>query len=547
MDEFEAVSELATHTVFNQSVPLGALDLYASDAPLRQVLGRVAPEWVRRHMAELGAEIGRDEWFQRGALANAHPPALHAFDRFGRRIDRVDYHPAYHELMALAVGQGATAHAWEADTAGHLAHTAALYLYTQPEAGFCCPLVMTHSAVPALRREPSVAADWIPRILSRAYDPRDRPVTEKAGVTIGMAMTEKQGGSDVRANTTRATALNDQGFELTGHKWFCSAPMSDAFLTLAQTDAGLTCFLLPRWRPDGQRNRIFLQRLKAKCGNHANASAEVEYDRAWAQPVGEPGHGIATILEMVQQTRLDAATAPVGMMRQALVVACHHARNREVFGRSLIEQPLMRQVLADLAIEVEAGLVLVLRLAQAFDGAGHDDHLRQLARIGTAAVKFWTNKRAPQAIYEAMECLGGGGYVEESILPRLYREAPVNSIWEGSGNIMCLDVLRAMERAPQSVTAMLAELRQAQGQDPRFDAYVEQLEAMLADERDPEPRARALVEAMARAWQASLLLQHGDPAVAEGYCATRLQPAGSVYGGGISPLDADAILARVGP
>ncbi|MDN5870922.1 MAG: acyl-CoA dehydrogenase family protein, partial [Nitrococcus sp.] len=460
--------------------------------------------------------------------------------------DEVHYHPAYHELMRLAVRHGVHNIAWTRQgEGGHVAHVAALYLLTQPEQGVCCPITMTHAVVPALRLEPALADFWEPKIRAREYDPRCLPASEKAGVTFGMAMTEKQGGSDVRANTTRAQALGGDEYELTGHKWFCSAPMSDAFLTLAQTPAGLTCFLVPRWRPDGTRNPFFIQRLKDKLGNRANASAEIEYCNTWARRLGEEGRGVRAIIEMVHQTRLDAATAPVGMMRQAWVQALHHARHRSAFGKPLSEQPLMRYLLADLALELEAEVALVLRIARSFDHAEKDPEERLLGRVGTAVAKYWTNKRAPQFIYEAMECLGGNGYVEESILPRLYREAPVNSIWEGSGNVICLDVLRAMEREPQTIPAFLWEVESARGGHRRLDAAIVRLKQEFAKREQAEARARRITELMALTLQASLLVRHAPAVVAHAFCESRLgESAGLLYGTLAPEVGVDAILER---
>jgi putative acyl-CoA dehydrogenase len=547
MRDSESRTDLATHEVTNQSGPLGDYDAWATDTPLREAVAREGPPWVPGYAAGLGASLGRRYWFEQGDKANRFPPALQAFDPFGRRCDYVDYHPAYHALMGLACDAGAHSVAWTSADGGHVAHAAALYLLTQPEQGFCCPLVMTHAAVPALRCDARIAADWVPRLLANAYDPRDCPARDKLGATVGMAMTEKQGGSDLRANTTEASTSGDGVYELTGHKWFCSAPMSDAFLTLAHTEAGLTCFLLPRHRPQGGRNRLLFQRLKDKCGNRSNASAELELDRAMAQRLGAEGDGIRTIIQMVHETRLDTAIAPVGMLRQALVQVYHHTRHRRTFGRTLIEQPLMREVLADLALEHEASLALVMRLARAFDQTQHSDHERLVARLGAPVAKYWTNKRAPQAIYEAMECLGGNGYIEESLLRRLYREAPVNSIWEGSGNIVCLDVLRAVAKEPAVVSALMADLAPARGRDSQLDQLIERIEAGLSATLDTERRARGLVEAIALAWQGALLLIHGDEAVARGFCQARLcQPAFS-YGGAAGDWDPDAILARLWP
>lgn len=503
-------TRLATHEVNNQPAPPGERDRLTGDIPLREALAREAPAWVVERLAPLGREVGSPRVAALGEAANHHPPELRLFDRHGRRLDEVSYHPAYHSLMALALENGWHAVAWEEEgRGGHQAHVAALYLLTQAEPGVCCPVTMTHAAMPVLRRDPEVEARWTPGLLAHAYDPRTLPASEKHGLTLGMAMTEKQGGSDVRRNTTRAEPAGE-AWRLTGHKWFCSAPMSDAFLTLAQTEGGLGCFLVPRFTPDGERNAIELQRLKEKCGNRANASAEIEYRGAWATLIGEPDRGVATILDMVQQTRLDAATAPVGMMRQALTEAWHHARGRHAFGRALAEQPLMRAVIADLALEVEAGTALVLRAARAFDGAARgDDREAALARLLPALAKYWHNKRGPGFMAEAMECLGGIGYVEETPLARLYREAPVNSIWEGSGNVICLDVLRVLARHPASLQALHDELAAAHGQQPDFDLALAGLERELGRSAEAlEPRARWLTQRLAQCLQASLLLRH---------------------------------------
>lgn len=542
-------SRLTTHEVVNQPDTPGDSDLFAGDLPLREALEREAPAWVRQRLASLGREAGSLHVQALGEQANRHPPELALFDRHGRRLDEVRYHPAYHELMHLAIDNGWHAVAWQEEgRGGHQAHIAALYLLTQAEPGFCCPVTMTHAAMPVLRRSPDIEAAWAPGLLANAYDPRPLPAEQKRGLTFGMAMTEKQGGSDVRRNTTRAER-DGEGWRLTGHKWFCSAPMSDAFLTLAQTDAGLTCFLAPRFTPDGERNAIELQRLKEKCGNRANASAEIEYRSAWASLVGEPGRGVATIIDMVQQTLLDAATAPVGMMRQALVEAWRHVRGRHAFGRLLAEQPLMQAVIADLALEVEAGVALVMRAARAFDGdARGEAHETALARVLPTLAKYWHNKRGPGFMAEAMECLGGIGYVEEAPLARLYREAPVNSIWEGSGNVICLDLLRVLARHPESIAALRDELRAAQGLQQDLDLALAGLEHDLALPAETlEPRARWLTQRLAQSLQGALLLRHAPAEVAETFCRSRLgveaSPAYGVLPAG-SPLA--EILARIG-
>nr|WP_297458961.1 acyl-CoA dehydrogenase family protein [uncultured Halomonas sp.] len=540
--------QLATHRVDNQPLPAGDRDFLALDQPLRDALAREAPDWVARRLAPLGAAVGSAEVQALGEEANRYPPEPRLFDRHGRRLDEVSYHPAYHQLMHLAFDYGWHSVAWEEEhRGGHQAHIAAMYLLTQAEPGFCCPLTMTHAALPALRREPRIFDEWSARLLAWDYDERAVPAWEKPAVTFGMAMTEKQGGSDVRANTTQAVAEGD-GFLLTGHKWFCSAPMSDAFLTLAQTDDGLGCFLVPRFTPDGERNAIELQRLKDKCGNRANASAEIEYRGAFAEAIGEPGRGIATILEMVQQTRLDAATAPAGMMRQALLEAWSHVRQRHAFGQRLSDQPLMRRVIADLALETEASLALAMRTARAFDSID-DEHERALARLAPALGKYWHNKRGPGFMAEAMECLGGIGYVEETPLARLYREAPVNSIWEGSGNVMCLDVLRVLGRHPESIEALRAELHAARGGSREYDTAIDRLQQALGQPAEAlQANARWLTQRMAQCLQASLLLRHAPGQVAETFCRSRLgDDVSPAYG--VLPLDTplEAILARIAP
>ncbi|MGM0982668.1 MAG: isovaleryl-CoA dehydrogenase [Pseudomonadota bacterium] len=542
-------TRLATHEVTNQPSPPADRDLLAGDAPLQEALTREAPEWVARRLAPLGREVGSARVQALGEAANRHPPELRLFDRHGRRLDEVAYHPAYHELMQLALEHGWHAVAWQEEgRGGHQAHVAALYLLTQAEPGFCCPITMTHAAMPVLRQTPAIEAHWAPGLLAWDYDPRALPAGEKTGLTFGMAMTEKQGGSDVRTNSTRADDTAD-GWRLTGHKWFCSAPMSDAFLTLARTDEGLSCFLVPRFTPEGERNAIELQRLKEKCGNRANASAEIEYRGARAELVGEPGRGIATILEMVQQTRLDAATAPVGMMRQALVEAWQHVRERHAFGRALAEQPLMRVLLADMALEVEAGLALVMRAARAFDGAARGDTDEQaLSRLLPTLAKYWHNKRTPGFMAEAMECLGGIGYVEETPLARLYREAPVNSIWEGSGNVICLDLLRVLGRHPEALAALQAEFAAVRGQQAELDGALARLEAELAaPPEELEPRARWLAQRLTQCLQAALLLRHAPPEVAETFCRSRLgDEAGPAYGVLSAGAPIEALLARIG-
>jgi putative acyl-CoA dehydrogenase len=546
------MSDLAcapTHAVTNQPPPLEDRNLYADDRALREGLAREGGAWAEARVQRYGEIMGSARVLELGRSANRYPPELNAFDRFGHRIDEVAFHPAWHELMGLAMEHSVHALPWQEPRPGaHVARSAMHSLLAQVEAGHACPITMTFAAVPTLRAQPEVAEEWVPRVLSCHYDPRSLPAERKRSATLGMAMTEKQGGSDVRANTTRAHTIggSDDEFELVGHKWFCSAPMSDAFLTLALVREGAppTCFLVPRWRPDGSRNPFHLQRLKDKLGNRSNASSEVEYRGTWARRVGEEARGVRTIVEMVQHTRLDCVSGSAGLVRQALAQAVHHARHRSAFGRSLVEQPLMRNVLADLALESEAATALMLRLARAFDAAPEDPTERAFARIATAVGKYWVCKRAPHAIGEAMECLGGNGYVEEAILARLYREAPVNAIWEGSGNVICLDVLRAMVREPEALPALLDEIRLARGADARLDAAVGRRETELADPAQAETRARVLVARLAVALQASLLLRVAPAALADAFCASRLADSGQLFGTLPAGVDFDAILER---
>ncbi|MBS1876506.1 MAG: isovaleryl-CoA dehydrogenase [Acidobacteria bacterium] len=532
----------ATHRVFNQPPPLAGYNLFTTDAVLREGVARCDADWALPDLHAFGAALGEEETMRDGFLANEYPPVLETHDRFGRRRDEIEFHPAWHHLMRLSVAQGAHALPWsDPRPGGHVARAALMMLAGENEAGHLCPLSMTYSAIPVLRLDPALAAEWESTVVSRRYDPRFRPVREKTGALIGMGMTEKQGGSDVRANTTLAEPAGGLEYRITGHKFFCSAPMSDAFLILAQAPRGLTCFFLPRWTPDGEVNAFHLQRLKRKLGNRSNASGEVEYRGAWARRIGEEGRGVATIMEMVQHTRLDCSIGSTALMRRALVEAVHHARHRAAFGRLLADQPLMRAVLADLAMETEAAQLATLRIARAFDRRASEN---ALARLLVAAAKFWICKRAPAMIAEALECLGGSGYVEESILPRLYREAPVNSVWEGSGNVICLDVLRAVRKEPEAVEALVGELRETRGLDAAYDRGLGALETALGDA--DETRARALTEAMAKLLQASLMLRW-SPAAAT-FCATRLGPdGGATFGALPAGADAQAIVDRAFP
>ena len=555
MAEHETATGLdghGTHRVENQPPELPDSNLFLSDRALVEAVEREAdgfgPEGHERAMA-LGERVGSAEVREWARQANRHVPELLTHDRFGNRIDRVEYHPSWHQLMTLAVGHAVHALPWRERRRGAHALKAALaFLMNQGENGVCCPMAMTFAAVPALEAEPDVARDWTPRLSSAEYDARFVPASDKTGAVFGMAMTEKQGGSDVQANSTVARPAAGEGegvFLLTGHKWFCSAPMSDGFLTLALAPAGLTCFLVPRFRPDGSQNRFAIQRLKDKLGNRSNASAEIEYGDTWARRIGPEGDGVRTIIPMVHHTRLDAAVSAAAIMRSAVVNAFHHARHRAAFGTALADQPLMRNVLADLALETEAATVMAMRLARGFDDAVADPAAGALVRLATAITKFWICKRAPTVVAEAMECLGGNGYVEDGPQPRLYREAPVNGIWEGTGNVICLDILRTIVRRPEALAAYVDEIGMARGGDRRLDAFVGALDKSLASDVLDEGQARHVVERLALAWQAALLVRHAPSAVADAFCASRLDGAGGRTLGTLGPgADVNTILAR---
>jgi putative acyl-CoA dehydrogenase len=572
-----------THEVANQAPPLEGVDVFSSNLPLVEALEREGGGWARERAATLGRFVGgRPQQFW-GRLANENKPILRTHDRYGNRIDEVEFHPAWHKLMQMGVENELHSLPWSAQgsqegsqsshegrpvagpstpqPSAHVARAALYMTAMQAEAGFACPITMTFAVVPALRAQPELAAEWEPLVTATTYDPRLVPASEKGSAIAGMAMTEKQGGSDVRANTTVARALNGGGagaeYEITGHKWFCSAPMSDIFLVLAQTGeespAAPSCFLMPRVLPDGSRNAFHIQRLKDKLGNHSNASSEVEFHGAWARMVGEPGRGVPTIIEMVGHTRLDCVIGCAAGMRAGVVAATHHAAHRNAFGRPLIDQPLMRNVLADLCVESEAATMLALRLARTYDEAGAEsgassDELSDVhlfKRLATAVSKYWVCKRAPNHAFESLECLGGNGYVEESGMPRLYREAPLASIWEGSGNVMSLDVLRALVRTPRSLEVFLYELEQARGADQRLDDHLDRLKSQFTDPATLESRARRVVESMALGLQGSLLVRHGDAAVADAFCAARLgRDAGLEYGTLPAGTDFEAIIAR---
>jgi putative acyl-CoA dehydrogenase len=544
MSPLRPETHLETHDVFNQPPPFENVNLFTSDVALQEAVARAGAGEHRERLTAFGARCGSPEVAEWAMQANKNPPQLKSFDHYGQRIDEVEFHPAYHQLMALGIGAGVSSAAWSGAAAGHVLHAALEFLMAQAEPGVCCPMTMTYASLAALKHQPGLVEEWAPRILSSEYDGSSQPATAKRGATIGMAMTEKQGGSDVRANTTRATCNYDDSYTLVGHKWFCSAPMSDAFLTLAYAEGGLSCFLVPRWKPDGERNAIYIMRLKDKLGDRANASAEIEYHGAWAQIVGEEGRGVRTIIDMVHHTRLDCILAPAAYMRQALANALWHTAHRTAFQKKLIDQPLMRAVLADLAIESEAATALTFRIAQSFDDSAGDERATLFSRIATPIGKYWINKRVVNFVYECMEAHGGAGYIEEGVMPRIFRQSPLNSIWEGSGNVICLDVLRAMSREPDSVAALLDELELARGSNAHLDRAVDRIKDRLAAPI-AESAARGLVENLALALQAALLVRHAPSAVSDAFCATRLadHPA-FAYGALDANVDVDAILAR---
>ena len=537
-----------THRVTNQPPALGDVNLFEIDTTLQDAVVAYGGEWGREQLSRYGALAG-GELARDGVLANKFTPELVRYDPYGHRIDRVDFHPAYHALMRAAVAAGMHSLPWETERPGaHVVRAALELLHNQADSGTDCPITMTFASVPALRAEPEIAAVWVPRVLSRRYDPSHAPAARKAGLTIGMAMTEKQGGTDVRANTSRAAPANEshgpgEAFRLTGHKWFCSAPMSDAFLTLAQLGDGLTCFLMPRVLPSGERNAIRIERLKDKLGNRSNASAEIEFDGALAWRMGPPGRGVATILTMVVMTRFNCIVGSTALMRHAALQVLHHIAHRSVGGSKLLDAPLMRNVAADLVLESEAALWLSMRVARSIER--RDDAAETLlARLATALGKYWVCKRAPQHVNEAQECLGGLGYIEDNVLPRLYREAPVNSIWEGSGNVQCIDLLRALARSPETIDAYFAEIDLARGVHSAFDGARTSLEAELrAGVSDPFA-ARRLAEQMAVLLEASLLARHASAAVTAAFVTSRLTPTRLAYGTLTEARAVDELLER---
>ncbi len=508
----------------NQPPVLENYDLFSSDAALLEAAALNGGAWNNEHSHYFGRLLGSAETLALGDTVNKNPPVLKTHDRFGNRLDLVEFHPAYHELMRVSIENKVHSLVWVAERDGaYVARSVLAFLRHQVDEGTSCPLTMTFAAVPSLRISPEIAEEWMPKVLSSEYDPRFLPADEKRGVTFGMAMTEPQGGSDVRSNLTFAEKLNGSGeYRITGRKWFCSAPMSDAFLVLAQTKRGLSCFVMPRFRPDGSNNALYFQRLKDKLGNRSNASGEVEFHGAFARIIGEEGHGVASIMEMVSHTRLDCAVGSAATLRRAVAECIHHCSHRMVFGKLLIEQPLMQNLLADLALESEAATALAFRLARGFDESRSDDNARSFTRAATAIGKFWICKRAVFAVGEALEVLGGNGYVEESVLPRLYRDIPVNSIWEGSGNVQCLDVLRSMQKEPESIDVVLQEITSARGMNDIFDKFIAELPYEFEEPEDREFRARRIVEKTALALQAACLLKTAPDFVAEAFCLSRL-------------------------
>jgi putative acyl-CoA dehydrogenase len=539
--------------VTNQAPPLAGYDVFGSDEALVEGVRRHDAGWAVEALTALGVRAGTAEAQEWGRLANVHPPELHTVDRYGHRLDEVEFHPAWHQLLEVAVGAGLHASPWVDPKPGaHVARAAGFSVWSQVEGGHGCPISMTHAAVPALRADQSLFDEWAPRLTSYTYDFGLRPPTEKAGCLAGMGMTEKQGGSDVRTNSTVARPQADGTYLLTGHKWFTSAPMCDMFLVLAQAPDGLTCFVLPRVLPDGTRNTFRIQRLKDKLGNRSNASSEPEFLDTVAWRLGDEGRGVRTIIEMVMMTRLDCVIGSTSLMRACVSQATHHARHRQAFGDYLVDKPLMRNVLADLALESEAATALMVRLAAATDRtaiqAEQDQSEQAFKRIALAVGKYWVSKRGPSVAAEALECLGGNGYVEDFPMARLYREAPLNSIWEGSGNVNALDVLRALGREPSAWEAFRAEVLTARGSDRRLDAATDALDTAVADPSEIEVRARRLVEQMALVLQGSLLVRHAPPSVADAFCASRLGGDWGVAFGTLPPsVDTRAIVERATP
>lgn len=547
------ITSAETHNVSNVATEFGNVNLYSGDQALQEAVQREGGGWATADLKAFGQLAGSASYLELGHLANKYKPELDTHDRFGHRIDVVRYHDAYHQLMTSALQQGIASSPWTNPQAGaHVARAAKMMMQSQVEAGHGCPVTMTFACIPAIRKQPDIAALWESKILNPDYDPRNLPFTQKNALTIGMGMTEKQGGSDVRANTTFASPVSTSGggqlYRLVGHKWFLSAPMCDAFLILAQTAQGISCFLVPRWLPDGTKNSLHIIRLKNKMGNVSNASSEVEFRGAQGWLMGEEGRGVSTIIEMVSLTRFDCLGASAGLMRMGLAQAIHHCQQRAAFGDKLINKPLMQNLLADLALEYEGAVAFSMRMARALDAREHNQSEELICRLGTAVGKYWVCKRAPNHSYEAMEVIGGSGVMQDSMMPRLYREAVINSIWEGSGNVQCLDVLRAISKTPAVVDAFLAEMQLAQGGNTHFDHYLTQLKQQFSDMNDLEYRARDLVDRLALAFQASLLIRHAPNAVSEAFCVSRLAQQGQHnYGTLPRGVNVNAIIERANP
>ena len=542
MNHLRPIKQLPTHEVENMPPYIGNQDLWKNDKNLRDAVNREGAGWAEKNLSAFGHLMGCTEMFDHAEKANKNPPELKAFDQYGNRINYVDYHPSYHHLLGVAIKNEIPSFAWNHKKEGsQVAHMALTYMFNQVEGGVMCPMAMTYSVIPALKHNPDLEAQWLPKVLSVQYDDRDIPIDQKLGGTIGMFMTEKQGGSDVRANSTRAKPVsssvgNGSEYLLTGHKYFCSAPMCDAFLVLANTNVGLSCFLVPRWKPNGERNSFFIQRLKDKLGNRSNASSEIELDNTLGTMIGEEGKGIKTILDMVIGNRIYCAVSSASLMRQAIVQVLHHVSHRSAFQKRLIDQPLMRNVVADMVLECEAALNLSLRVARAVDNQNSNEDERSFARISTAISKYWVTKRAPYLVFEALECHGGPGYIEESVMPRLYREAPLNSIWEGSGNVMCLDVLRALQRDKNALPALFKELDLAKGVNRNFDVSLANLKSKLESSRGIETEARLITEKMACLIQASIFIRSGQEEKISAFCYSRL---GSIWSGAFGTLSED--------
>ena len=539
MNHLRPIKQLPTHEVENMPPYMGNQDLWKNDKNLRDAVNREGAGWAEKNLSAFGHLMGSTEMFDHAEKANKNPPELKAFDQYGNRINYVDYHPSYHHLLGVAIKNEIPSFAWNHKKEGsQVAHMALTYMFNQVEGGVMCPMAMTYSVIPALKHNRDLEAQWLPKVLSNQYDDRDIPIDQKLGGTIGMFMTEKQGGSDVRANSTRAKPVsssvgNGSEYLLTGHKYFCSAPMCDAFLVLANTDVGLSCFLVPRWKPNGERNSFFIQRLKDKLGNRSNASSEIELDNTLGTMIGEEGKGIKTILDMVIGNRIYCAVSSASLMRQAVVQVLHHVSHRSAFQKRLIDQPLMRNVVTDMVLESEAALNLSLRVARAVDNQNSNEDERSFARISTAISKYWVTKRAPYLIFEALECHGGPGYIEESVMPRLYREAPLNSIWEGSGNVMCLDVLRALQRDKNALPALFKELDLAKGANRNFDVSLDDLKSKLESSKGIETEARLITEKMACLIQASIFIRSGQREKISAFCDSRL---GSTWSGAFGTL-----------